>query len=233
VRFSSLWILMTEIAAIVPMRHKSERVPGKNYRVLGDRPLFAHIVDTLLTCPSVTQVAIDTDSSEIRRLAHERYGSSVRLLSRPEKLAGGHISMNDVLGHSITQVIADLYLQTHSTNPLLTKSTIESALSAFMTQSNHDALISVTRIQTRLYAPDHRPLNHDPANLVRTQDLEPVFEENSCLYVFKTETLRETGQRTGKRPMLFEVSRDEAWDIDEEFEFRVAECLWKASRGST
>lgn len=222
---------MTRLAALVPMRHDSERVPGKNYRQLGDRPLFMHIVDTLRACPDVEVVVIDTDSPDIRRLARERYGDDVVLLERPEHLRDGHTPMNDVLLHDIEQVPAELYLQTHSTNPLLRASTVTEAIRAYREPGDHDSLFGVTRLQTRLWDAEGRPVNHDPSVLQRTQDLPPVYEENSNLYLFTGDVLRERGNRIGRNPRMFEVPAQEAWDIDEELDFIMAEHLWRVREG--
>ena len=124
---------------------------------------------------------------------------------------------------------AYLYLQTHSTNPLLRSTTISSAIRMFLAaRDRHDSLFGVTRLQTRLWSADGMPLNHDPAVLLRTQDLPPVFEENSCLYLFTRDLLEERGTRIGSRPLLFEIPPDEAWDIDEEIDFEVATALYTA-----
>jgi CMP-N-acetylneuraminic acid synthetase len=219
------------IAAIVPMRHDSERVPGKNYRVLGGRPLFHHIVSTLSAVPAVTEIVIDTDSATIRDDAMQAFPDVV-VLDRPAHLRGGMVPMNDVLLNDVDRVEADFYLQTHSTNPLLTAESISRGIDRFLTtHPDHDSLFSVTRLQTRLWTADGSPLNHDPAVLLRTQDLPPVFEENSCLYLFSAETLRQRRNRIGERPLLFEISAEEAWDIDEETDWIVAEALYERHRG--
>jgi len=214
------------IVALVPMRHSSERVPGKNYRPLGGRPMFHHIVSALRACPEIDQIVIDTDSEVIRADAAVSF-PDVRVVERPEHLRAGTVPMNDVLLHDTGLVDADLYLQTHSTNPLLRSTTISAAIEQFLNDgSGHDSLFGVTRLQTRLWSADGLPLNHDPAVLVRTQDLEPVFEENSCIYLFTRELLVERGTRIGARPMLYEVPRDEGWDIDEEIDFEVVSALF-------
>ena len=56
---------MTTIVALVPMRHHSQRVPGKNYRPLAGKPLYQHIVETLLSVPEITSILIDTDSQPV------------------------------------------------------------------------------------------------------------------------------------------------------------------------
>ena len=215
------------IAAIIPMRHDSERVHGKNYRPLGGRPLFHHVVGTLLDCPTITDVIIDTDSAVITDDAQRSF-PTVQIVERPEHLRDGAIPMNDVLRNDLNQVAADLYLQTHSTNPFLRAESVKAAIDCLAAAPDHDSLFSVTRLQTRLWARDATPINHDPRRLLRTQDMEPTFEENSCIYLFTRESFESSGGRIGRQPLLFEIARSEAWDIDTEDDFRVAEALHAA-----
>jgi CMP-N-acetylneuraminic acid synthetase len=217
---------MTRIAAFVPMRHDSERVKGKNYRPLGGRPLYHHIVSSLLACPQIDDVVIDTDSPLITAEAESVF-PEVRVLARPEHLLGGDIPMNDVLLNDIEQVEADLYVQTHSTNPLLHTETIQAALDAFLdARALHDSLFTVTPLHTRLWTPEGGAINHDPEVLLRTQDLPPVMEENSCLYVFDAATLRQRGNRIGERPLLYALDPHEACDIDDELDWLLVEALY-------
>lgn len=216
------------IAALVPMRHSSERVPNKNFRPFHGKPLYHWIVSALLAAPSVAEVVIDTDSPTIREDA-ARHFPTVRVLTRPEHLRDGAIPMNAVLLHTVTQVPADYYLQTHSTNPLLRAATIERAIQTFLRAlPNKDSLFGVTRWQTRFYDAQGRALNHDPAVLLRTQDLPPVYEENSNLYLFSRRTLEERGHRIGRHPVLFEIDRLESTDIDDEPAFLLAEAIARA-----
>jgi CMP-N-acetylneuraminic acid synthetase len=215
-----------EIAAFVPMRHSSERVVGKNYRPLGGRPLFHHIVATLLEVPRVDRVVIDTDSPRIAEDAGRNF-PEVLVIERPDHLRGGDVPMNDVLLHDVEVVPADLYLQTHSTNPLLTADSISAALDEFLeARPRYDSAFTVTPLHTRLWTPEGTALNHDPNVLVRTQDLPPVMEENSCLYIFDGETLRRRHNRIGERPLLYPLLAEEAWDIDDETDWLVAEALY-------
>ena len=196
---------MPQFAAIVPMRHTSERVQGKNYRFLGGRPLYRHIIATLLKVSQIDQVIIDTDSQVIAEDAALHF-PDVRVLARPEHLLGGGVPMNDILLNDVEVVESDYYVQTHSTNPFLSAATITRALDSFLTSSDeYDSLFSVTALRTRLWTVEGSPLNHDPAVLLRTQDLPPVMEENSCLYVFSAETLRARHNRIGERPLLCEI----------------------------
>ena len=214
------------IVALVPMRHESERVPGKNYRPLGGRPLFHHIVSALEHCARITKTVIDTDSKLIREDATNSF-PRVEVIDRPAHLRDGATPMNSILLHDVQEVEADLYLQTHSTNPLLRSDSIERAIEAFIAASGtYDSLFSVTRLQTRLWSGDGTPINHERHVLARTQDLPPVFEENSCVYLFSRASLELRGNRIGERPLMFELPKDEAWDIDDEMDFVMAEALY-------
>ncbi len=218
---------MQTITAIVPMRHSSERVKGKNYRPFNGKPLFHYIVETLLSCPSITNVVIDTDSPTIVQYAKANM-PSVILLERPAHLRDGSIPMNDVLLNIINQVSSDFYLQTHSTNPLLSSDTVEEAIQFFLKNYPiYDSLFGVTRLQTRLWDGLARAVNHNPNILLRTQDLPPIYEENSCLYIFTQQILKDKHNRIGNRPYLFEIDRKEAIDIDEEIDFLIAELAYR------
>lgn len=219
------------IAAIVPMRHNSERVPGKNYRNFNGKPLFHHIVQSLIEVETLTEVIIDTDSPTVIEHTRKHFPKAI-ILERPEHLRDGNIPMNDVLLNIIRQVDADFYLQTHSTNPLLSGATINKAVSTFLKNYPiHDSLFSVTRLQTRLWDQLARAVNHNPAILLRTQDLPPIYEENSCIYIFEKSTLQQRHNRIGARPYLFEIARHEALDIDEATDFLVAEMVHRITYG--
>ena len=215
------------ICALVPMRHHSQRVPGKNYRPLAGKPLFHHIIETLLSIPAITDIIVDTDSEPVISGIREHF-PSVGIINRPENLRADDIPMNEILLYDTAQVEADFYLQTHSTNPLLKADTVTRAIHAF--HANYpilDSLFSVTRLQTRLYDQHGRAMNHDPGVLIQTQDLPPVYEENSCLYIFTRQNLLQRRHRISEKPLMFEINPDEAWDIDEELDFAICEFLVK------
>lgn len=220
-----------KLVALMPMRHSSERVKGKNYRPFGDgRPLFQHMLDVLVTTDGIDKVVIDTDSPVVFEICERDY-PQVQLLERPEHLRDGATPMNNVLLHDISQVESEFYLQTHSTNPLMTSETLKRAVDAFFTHYPvHDSLFSVTRLQTRLWDPLARAINHNPAILLRTQDLPPIYEENSCVYIFSKKILMERQNRIGHRPYMFEMNPFEALDIDEEINFRVADAIYHAMK---
>ena len=216
---------MFTLVALVPMRHHSQRVPGKNYRLLAGKPLFHHVIETLLAVPAISQIVVDTDSEPVMEGLRQTF-PQVTIINRPEPLRADDVPMNDILVHDTAQVAADFYLQTHSTNPLLRPETVSRAIQSLMSSyPMRDSLFSVTRLQTRLYDQDGGAINHDPSVLIQTQDLPPVYEENSCLYMFTRDNLLKRHHRIGERPMMFEIDADEAWDIDEELDFAITDFL--------
>jgi CMP-N-acetylneuraminic acid synthetase len=216
---------MPNFAALVPMRHHSQRVPGKNYRPLAGKPLYQHIITSLLAVPEISTVIVDTDSEPVMDGLRRDFPQVV-ILARPEHLRDDTIPMNEILLYDTSMVQADYYLQTHSTNPLLRPQTISRAVQAFLADyPAHDSLFSVTRLQTRLYDQHGHAINHDPNILLQTQNLPPVYEENSCIYIFTRKNLERRRNRLGESPLMFEMDADEAWDIDEELDFAITDFL--------
>lgn len=215
------------------MRHDSVRVPGKNYRDFAGQPLFHHILKVLQQVPAIDSIVVDTDSDVILQGLADFF-PQVLPIRRPEALRADTVPMNEILLHDTAQYEADYYLQTHSTNPLLRPETLQAAVSAFLNRvPEYDSLFGVTRLQTRLWDQLGRPINHNPQVLLRTQDLPPTYEENSCVYIFNRRTLLARRNRLGERPLMFEIPAIEAWDIDEELDFFIAEALYRKRIGES
>ncbi len=221
------------VKALLFMKHHSERVPGKNLRLLQGRPLFHWILDTLSGCPRVGEIVINTDSEEIAASAAANFAVTIHM--RPEhllRITGNEA--NQIMAYDLALTSGEHFLQTHSTNPLLTGATVERAIGEyFQAAAENDSLLSVTPLHKRFYWADGRPVNHDPHRMVKTQELPVMYEENSCLYLFSRTSFNRRNDRIGERPRLFPIDRLEALDIDEEEDFRLADHLMAARRGAT
>lgn len=216
------------IVALVPMKGQSERIPRKNLKPFNGRPLYQWILGVLEAAEAVDRTVVDTDSEEIAEGAASF--SSVTTLDRPEELRGGEVPMNDVLLHDVAEVEADVYLQTHCTNPLLRPETVSDAVRSWR-DDDADSLFSVTPLKTRLWDEDVTPINHVRDELRPTQDLPPVYEENSNIYVFTRDSIESRGNRIGDDPTIYPMDASEAVDIDVPHDFRVAECLHRYRYG--
>lgn len=218
----------SKVVALLPMKANSERVRDKNFRLFHGKPLFRWVLESLLDVDVINQVIINTDARHI--LAENGLISNDRVLIRDRKpeLCGDLVSMNLVLADDIVSVSADLYVMTHTTNPLLRADTIRSAIALCQegeSKGGADSLFTVNKIQARFYRGDGSAVNHDPNNLVRTQDLEPWFEENSNLYIFSAESFAATNARIGKRPVMLEMDKSESVDIDDQQSWDLAEAV--------
>lgn len=209
------------------MRHHSQRVPGKNYRLLAGKPLYQHIIETLVAVPEVNEIVVDTDSDPVMDGLRINF-PQVKIVNRPEHLRADDMPMNEILIHDTGLFPADFHLQTHSTNPLLKAGTISKAIQALLAEyPKRTSLFSVTRWQTRFYDKDGNAVNHNPRELIQTQDLPPMYEENSCIYLFTRENLIAKRHRISDQPLMFEIPRLEAVDIDTEADFQLADILMR------
>jgi CMP-N-acetylneuraminic acid synthetase len=225
---------MQPLVALLPMKAHSERVPRKNFRPLAGKPLAKWILDTLLDVDEVSKIVINTDARAMLREIGVTDSDRITIRDRKPALCGDLVSMNLILADDIEAVAAERYLMTHTTNPLISSATIREALSRFDAREGADSLFSANKVQTRFYLEDGTPVNHDPNNLIRTQDLEPWFEENSCLYLFTRASFAKTHARIGTNPMMFVTPPLESIDIDEPYQWFLAEAaLEKRQREAT
>lgn len=219
------------LVALMPIKRNSERVPGKNFRDFNGRPLFRWMLDTLLEIEELDRIVINTDARDLLESHGAAESARVLLRDRKPEIRGDHVSMNLVLADDIGAVPAGRYLMTHATNPLLTATSIRRALAAFeeaLRDGRADSLFTVNRHQARFYRADGSPINHDPQNLIPTQQLEPWFEENSSLYFFTPDSFAATAARIGRRPAMFTLPPSESLDIDDMDGWDLAEA---AARG--
>lgn len=217
-----------KITALLPMKAHSERVPDKNIKIFYGKPLYHAVLNALLRSVYIHEVVINTDSEFIKRDALKNF-ERVVIVDRPKDLQGDFVSMNDIIAYDISKAKSDHFLQTHSTNPLLSTETIDLAIRQYFENSEKfGSLFSVTSLKARLYWKDGSPINHNPNELLRTQDLPPVYKENSNFYIFSKKSFVEAGNfRIGATPQMFEMSKLEAVDIDEPEDWEMAEILYK------
>lgn len=217
-----------KIVALLPMKANSERVKGKNFRNFGGKPLFCWMLDKLISISEIDIIVINTDARHI--LLDYGVIETERLLIRDRKaeICGDFMSMNAIIKDDLDYIDADIYLMTHTTNPLLSKRSIEKAISQFkdaLRDKTANSLFTVNKVQERFYNNNSKAINHDPENLVRTQDLEPWYQENSNLYLFTKTGFSQTNARIGSKPMMLETPPYESTDIDTPADWQLGEVM--------
>ena len=170
--------------ALVPMKGNSERVPNKNIRDLNGKPVCHWILESLSASSLIDEIIVNTDSESIKK-SISRF-KKIKIIDRPKHLLGDSVSAQPLIEHDLNFAKNEIIFQTHATNPLLKTETIDRAIKLFYEkQGKYDSVFSVTPIKQRYYFKSGKPINHDPDNLIQTQLLDPIYHENSCLYIFQ------------------------------------------------
>ena len=217
---------MKRITALLPMKGHSERVPNKNLKMFCGKPLYHSIMNQLLLAKTINKIVVNTDSTAIKDDIINNF-DGITVINRPEEIQGDFVSMNKIIEYDLSKIEEEYFIQTHSTNPLLSAETIDKAIKQFFNDLNkYDSLFSVTKVQTRFYDQNINPINHDSKELKRTQDLDPYYEENSNFYIFSRTSFKQSNnERIGQKPNYYEMNKVEAIDIDDESDFLIAETL--------
>jgi len=198
--------------AILPIRSGSQRVKNKNIFPINGKPLYTYIVQTLKKVDQIDKIIINTDYNLIK----ESFINDPRVeVMERDKGLRGNCNINLVIQRVLEKYEGEFFLQTHTTNPLLSAETISSAINHFQKYNKvFDSLFSVTKVQKRFWTEKSVPINHSTDEEPTTQNLKPMYEENSCIYIFSQSSFYKGQNRIGSKPCTFPIPKIEAVDID-------------------
>ena len=196
----------------VPIKHNSQRVYRKNFRIFKGEPLYKHTL--LKYCKD--RVYVDTDSDEIfKEITNDKRLEHVHVFKRKEDLIGDKVSVCDLIKSFILKFnIKDPIAQIHVTSPFLSKKTVSRS---YNMMGEFDSIVSCKTHQTRFWRKEEYgfcPINHNPLKLEQTQDLPVYYEESSAFYIFNPDVPFVTGNRI--RPNFVLIPEIENVDIDTE-----------------
>ena len=207
------------IVAVMPIKLKNERCPGKNTRLLGSKPLLQFELDSLKATGLCTSINVYcSDETVVPFLP-----AGINFIKRSEILDLPTSNFTQIFTAFMNDVDADIYVYAHATAPFITVETMESCINAVLS-GEYDSAFCAVKLQDYLWK-DGEPLNFDAANLPRTQDLEPIYQETSGVYVFTKEVFQKYHRRIGVKPYIKEVSFKEAVDIDNPEDFELAQIM--------
>lgn len=209
-----------ETAAFIPIKEHSSRIPNKNFRDFNGKPLYEHFFTKLHPTNPFDSVYVNTDSEEVKSKAKD-YGFNV--IDRPDYLSEDDANGNDLLLYDADQVEVDIYFQLFVTAPLLTQKTIHRAYEKIQSEDN-DSVFTVST-HNSFFWNDDSPINYDPTELPRTQDLGTLFEETTGLYAIERDSLLDRECRIGYDPEYVKVGDIEAIDIDEMSDLQLARLV--------
>lgn len=208
-----------KIVGIMPIKLKNERCPGKNIRILGNKPLLQYELDNLVATALCDEIDVYCSSEEIVPYIP----AGVNFVKRPVELDLQTSNFNQIFMSFIKERDADIYVFAHATAPFITVETMTECIEA-VKSGKYDSAFCAEKIQTFLWK-NGEPLNFDATNLPRTQDLEPIYRETSGVYVFKKDVFLKYGRRIGVKPFIKCVGFKETVDIDNPEDFGLAEAL--------
>jgi|TARA_Y100000310_G_scaffold344317_1_gene456376 CMP-N-acetylneuraminic acid synthetase len=209
--------------AILPIRAGSQRVKNKNIISINGKELYTYIVETLKNVEQIDKIIINTDYELIRQ--NYKNDPKIYVMSRDNDLKG-NCNINLVIEQVLNSFKGENFIQTHATNPLLQSKTISDGIDFFENhKNNYDSLFSVTKIQKRYWTDQTKPLNHSFLDEPTTQNLDALYEENSCMYIFSRCSFVKRLNRIGNRPYMFNLSKIEAIDVDDEDDIHIVKKM--------
>lgn len=210
-----------KVIAIMPLKLNNERLPGKNTKLLGGKPLLQYELHTLQKVDGLDEIIVYCSDDSVRSFLPD----GIHFCARPNFLDLPTSNFTQIFENFIIDHDADIYMYAHATAPFITRATMQDCLDAVRSEK-YDSAFCASKIQDFLWQ-DNKPLNFDASNISRSQDLRPIYRETSGVYVFKKEVFEKYRQRIGKNPFIKEVSYKEAVDINEPADFLLAQALLK------
>lgn len=214
-----------KIVSFIPIKLNNQRLPGKNTMMLGGRPLCDYIFNTLCDVDGIDERYVYCSDEAIKPYLPNQ----IQFLKRDSYLDGFQVKGLEIIDRFVKDVDADIYVLTHVTQPFTKASSIANALQKVIS-GEYDSAFSAVMLQDYMWK-DGKPFNYDMKNIVRTQDLDPIYMETGAFFIFRKEVFTELGQRIGIKPYIYEIDQFEAVDIDtaEDFEFAKAVAMYKTA----
>lgn len=208
-----------KIVGVMPIKLQNERLPGKNTKILGDKPLLQHALDNLVKTNKCDSINVFCSNEEVIKYLPKE----VNFLKREDYLDLPTSNFTQIFDSFISKVDADVYVFMHATAPFVSVETMNECIDAVVS-GKYDSSFCAVVIQDFLWM-DNKPLNFDASNLPRSQDLKPIYRETSGIYVFTKEVYQKLRRRIGENPFIKVVSYKEAVDINNPEDFDLAEAL--------
>jgi CMP-N-acetylneuraminic acid synthetase len=207
----------TKLVAFVPIKLNSQRLAGKNLKILGSVPLMCFILEALLKVDHIDDVYVFcSDESIIELLPNQ-----VKFLKRDESLDADETIGSDIYDSFVSKVEADYYLLAHATSPFILPETITYAVNKVL-NDDFDSAFTTQAINNFVWY-ENKPLNYSLDCVPRTQDIEPVYVECSAFFIFSRRHWMEKKRRIGELPYMILLHGREAIDIDDQEDFLLAE----------
>ena len=210
-----------KITAFVPAKGTSERIPGKNMRILDGEHLFKRKLRQLLDCPAITEICLDTESAALAELASDL---PVTHLRRPADLASNATDGHAMFAWECAQrPDSDLWIQVLCTAPFITADTVTRAVDALIANPDADSLVAVS--SAKQYCWNGGTPAYGTGRIPNSVDLPATVVEAMSLYIVRNRGDGPATRRFGSNPILFELDPVEQIDINGDSDLRIAETI--------
>ncbi len=222
-----------KIVSFIPIKLNNQRLPGKNTMLLNDRPLCDYVFETISNIKIIDEKYVYCSDEAIKPYISQYEDKGLRFLERDRSLDGSMVKGLEIIERFVKDVDADIYVLAHVTQPFIKRESIEKGIYKVLS-GEYDSSFSAILLQDYMWK-DGKPLNYNLKDIIRTQDLEPIYMETGAFFIFKRDVFVELGQRIGEKPYICETNQFEAVDIDtlEDFEFAQAIAPYLAQTGGS
>lgn len=220
-----------KVVSFIPIKLNNQRLPGKNTMMLNGRPMCDYLFETISNVDNIDEKYVYCSDEAIKPYIAPYESKGLRFLKRDSYLDGFQVKGLEIIDRFVKDVDADIYVLTHVTQPFTKESSISDAL-AKVVSGEYDSAFSAVMLQDYMWM-NGKPFNYDMKNIIRTQELEPIYMETGAFFIFRKEVFTKLGQRIGNKPYIFEINQFEAVDVDtaEDFEFAKAVAAYLANKG--
>lgn len=225
-----------EISVFLPTRKGSERVRNKNTRQFAQYEfgLLELKIKQLMRVQKVSEIILSTDDIFSLEFVNKlsKKDSRIKTFIRPENLALSSTSLSDLVQYVPSVCESEVILWTHVTSPFFEAEDYDRAIEIYLKRltEGYDSLMTVKKIQNFLWSLDRNDIVNRKGGekWPRTQDLTPLYEIDSALFITSRRIYIEKNDRIGQKPFLFEQEGLKSFDVDWQEDFILAEKLYKS-----
>jgi N-acylneuraminate cytidylyltransferase len=219
------------IAALIPLRGGSKRIPHKNIKLIAGKPLSYWVCLAASRSKFIDRIYVSTDCREIAD-AVEQFGLGIEVLHRDSQLAGDRISTEAVMIDAMNRVDPFEILATlQATSPLTSPEHLDGAIS-MMLDEGLDALLTGTVLKRFVWSHHGVPLNYDFHERPFSQDFAGSVVENGAFYLTRREILEKDRSRLGGRIGVYVMPEATFTELDNPEEWPVVESLLRKQQTS-
>ena len=213
-----------KLTAVIPVRKGSQRVKNKNLKPFANTTLLDIKIETLKKVAGLDEIVVTSDSDKMLDIARKHNVTAHR---REDYYASSEVNNSDFMVNLTTAVDSEYIMYSPCTSPLLSSETISECVSRFRNGARN--IVTVTSQKHHMWL-DGKPLNYDPKNAPNSQDLPDIVSINYGICIISKDDMIKNRNIVTENPYFYKLDEIESIDIDTEFDFMVAEHIYKKLR---